>query len=290
MQRMRKHISKNKYISKVPACLILIGLILWTFLPIYNMIVTSFKTWDDIWITTYLPPKPTLEAYLAVLTQSYFRVEKFWLWMLNSLRIALETMALSLLVGLLAGYAISNKSKISLRARSCVANVSLLSYIFPASLLSIPLFALMMYYKLLNTDWAVSLSLTALVSPFNTWMAAEYFNSIPREIEEAAEIDGASAFKRFRMILLPLITPAIVALSVWSFLYSWNNYLYPLLMISDENRFLLPIAMGFFLSTDDSPWNIFMAVGIIYAIPPLILYYMFKRYIVSGLFRGAVKY
>ena len=173
--------------------------------------------------------------------------------------------------------------------KSVVANVSLLSYIFPVSILSIPLFILMFTYRLLNTDWSVSLSLATLVSPFNAWMAAEYFNAIPKEIEEAAEVDGASAFQRFRIILLPLTMPAIIALSVYSFLYSWNNYLYPLLMLSDEDKFVLPIVMGFFLSADDSPWNIFMAVGMLYAIPPLLLYFLFKRYMVSGLFRGAVK-
>ena len=280
---------RNRYLDRVVPVVAVIFLAIWTFLPFYNMVITSFKTWEDVWVTSYLPQRPTLEPYITVITQSYFRVEKFWLWMWNSVRIALEVMVISVFIGLLAGYAISEKSKFSRKMKSVVANVSLLSYIFPVSLLSIPLFILMYTYKLLNTDWSVSLSLATLVSPFNAWMAAEYFNAIPKEIEEAAEVDGASAFQRFRMILLPLTMPAIIALSVYSFLHSWNNYLYPLLMLSDEDKFVLPIVMGFFLSTDDSPWNIFMAVGILYAIPPLLLYFLFKRYMVSGLFKGAVK-
>ncbi|MEM3872920.1 MAG: carbohydrate ABC transporter permease, partial [Nitrososphaeria archaeon] len=73
------------------------------------------------------------------------------------------------------------------------------------------------------------------------------------------------------------------------FLYSWNSYLYPLVMLSSEKNLTLPVSMGFFLSTDDAPWNIFMGVGLIYSLPPIILYYTFRRYLVSGLFRGAVK-
>jgi len=76
---------------------------------------------------------------------------------------------------------------------------------------------------------------------------------------------------------------------VYSFMYSWNNYLYPLVMLFSEKNLTLPVSMGFFLSTDDAPWNIFMAVGLIYAIPAIILYYSFKKYFIAGLFRGAVK-
>jgi len=279
----------NKFLEKFLLLIATCVIILWIFLPVYNMIITSFKTWEDVWVASYLPRRFTIEPYITVVTQSYFRVEKFWLWLWNSFRIAIEVMILGVFIGLLAGYAISKKSRIYGKVKSLVANVSLLSYIFPVSLLSIPIFVLMYTYKLLNTDWAVSLSLAALVSPFNAWMAAEYFDSIPKEVEEAAEVDGATAFQRFWLILLPLTTPAIIALSVYSFLYSWNNYLYPLLMLSDEDHFVLPIVMGFFLSTDDSPWNIFMATGILYSIPPLALYYIFRQYMVSGLFKGAVR-
>jgi len=263
--------------------------LVWTIFPIYNMIITSFKPWREVWMATYFPHHPTLEAYITIINQSYFRVHKYWLWLWNSIRVSLEVMVLGALIGLLAGYTICERSALRSFIKGTARMISLLVYIFPASLLSIPIYILLMNYRLLNTDIGLALSLATLVSPFNAWMAAEYLNSIPKEIEEAALVDGASTFQVYFKILLPLIRPAIIALSVYSFIFSWNNYLYPLLIIQDEDKFLLPVALGAFLQADDDPWHIFFAAGLIYAVPPLVLYYAFRRYLVSGLFRGAVK-
>jgi multiple sugar transport system permease protein len=259
----------------------------WTFLPIYNMIVTSFKTFGDVWTQTYFPPHPTLEAYYAVFTQSYFRVELFWTWLWNSVRVAFGVMLLSLFIGICTGYVISKK--VTFRFKNELRLLTLAAYIFPASFLSLPLFRLMGLYGLLDTDISVILALTTLVSPYNSWMMAEYFDNIPKEIEEAAAVDGASKLTILTRIILPISVPAIIAIMVYSFMYSWNNYLYPLIMLFSEKNLTLPVSMGFFLSTDDAPWNIFMAVGLIYAIPAIILYYSFKKYFIAGLFRGAVK-
>jgi multiple sugar transport system permease protein len=262
-------------------------IIFWTFLPIYNMIVTSLKTFEDVWTQTYFPPHPTLEAYYVVFTQSYFRVELFWTWLWNSVRVAFGVMLLSLFIGICTGYVISKK--VTFRFKDELRLLTLAAYIFPASFLSLPLFRLMGLYGLLDTDISVILALTTLVSPYNSWMMAEYFDNIPKEIEEAAAIDGASKLMILTRIILPISVPAIIAIMVYSFMYSWNNYLYPLVMLFSEKNLTLPVSMGFFLSTDDAPWNIFMAVGLIYAIPAIILYYSFKKYFIAGLFRGAVK-
>ncbi|MEM1986739.1 MAG: carbohydrate ABC transporter permease [Nitrososphaeria archaeon] len=262
-------------------------LIIWTFFPIYNMIVTSFKSYWEIWTTTYFPMQPTLEAYYRIFTQSYYRVELFWTWLWNSVRIALGVMVASLFIGTCTGYFISKR--IISRVKRELRTLTLLAYIFPSSFLSLPLFKLMGMYGLLDTDFSVILALTTLVSPYTSWMMAEYLDNIPKEIDEAAAIDGASRITILIRILLPISAPAIIALLVYSFLYSWNSYLYPLVMLSSEKNLTLPVSMGFFLSTDDAPWNIFMGVGLIYSLPPIILYYTFRRYLVSGLFRGAVK-
>jgi len=274
-------------IEKILANFLALIIIGWIFFPIYTMVVTSFKTYQDIWFTTYLPPNPTVESFITVFTQSYFRVELFWTWLWNSIRIALEVMGLSLLIGICTGYVLSKR--IAFRLKSELRTLTLLAYIFPASFLSIPLFKLMSTYGLLNTDISVVLALSTLVAPYNAWIMAEYFDSIPKEIDEAAAVDGASQVVIITKVLLPLSLPAIIALMTYSFMYSWNNYLYPLILLSSEQNLTLPVSMGFFLSTDDAPWNIFMAVGIIYSIPPIIFYYIFKRYLVSGLFKGAVK-
>jgi len=264
-------------------------LLLWTLFPLYNMIVTSLESYEEVWKTNYLPPKPTIEPYLQAITQSYWRLHLFWMWLWNSLRIAFLVALTSVIVSSLFGYSISNKSSLSRRVKDALSTTSIFAYIFPSSLLSIPMFILMLKYNLLNTDVGLTLALSILTIPFNSWMATQYFNEIPRELREASQIDGASTLTFFTKILLPISVPMIIAISVYSFMFSWNNYLYPLLIMSSEENFPLPIGMSSFLSADDSPWNIFMATSIIYALPPVIVYYMFKRYLISGLFKGAVK-
>ncbi|MGQ9781867.1 MAG: carbohydrate ABC transporter permease [Nitrososphaeria archaeon] len=261
--------------------------LVWIFLPIYTMIVTSFKPFDEVWTTSYLPLKPTLEAYYRVFTQSYYRVELFWTWLWNSIRIAVGVMLMAFVISICTGYVISKR--VFSHLKSEFRMITLLAYIFPASFLSIPLFRLMGMYGLLDTDYSVILALGTLVAPYCSWMMAEYFDNIPKEIDEAAAIDGASQITILTRIILPIALPAIIALMTYSFMYSWNSYLYPLIMLSTEKNLTLPVSMGFFLSTDDAPWNIFMAVGLVYSIPAVIVYYSFKRYLVTGLFRGAVK-
>lgn len=264
-------------------------LLAWTLFPIYNMVVTSLESYEEVWKTNYLPPNPSLDQYMQVITQSYWRLNLFWVWLWNSLRTGFLVALLSVVVSSLFGYSISNKSSLGRKMKDTLGTVSILAYVFPSSLLSIPMFILMLTYSLLNTDLGLTLALSILTMPFNAWMATQYFNEIPRELREASQIDGAPTSTFFLRILLPISIPMIIAISVYSFMFSWNNYLYPLLIMSAEDHFPLPIGMSSFLASDDSPWNIFMATSIIYALPPVIIYYLFKQYLISGLFRGAVK-
>jgi multiple sugar transport system permease protein len=144
-------------------------------------------------------------------------------------------------------------------------------------------------YGLLDSDYALIFTLGTLVTPYASWIMAEYFDNIPKQIDEAAMIDGASQLTIITRIILPLSIPAIIAIMTYAFMYSWNSYLYPLIMLNSVRNLTLPVSMGFFLSSDDAPWNIFNAVGLTYSIPAVILYYAFRRYLVTGLFRGAVK-
>jgi multiple sugar transport system permease protein len=102
-------------------------------------------------------------------------------------------------------------------------------------------------------------------------------------------MDGATAMQLFRLVYLPLMVPSLVAIGVYAVLLAWNEYLYAFLLLSDEREITLAVALGLFLSADDSPWELLMATGVLYALPPAAIYYAFKRYMVSGLTAGAVK-
>ena len=123
----------------------------------------------------------------------------------------------------------------------------------------------------------------------NAWLLKGFIDSIPLELDEAARIDGASPLQLFRLVYLPLMVPSLVAVGTYSLLLAWNEYLYAFLLLSRETDVTLAVALGNFLSADDSPWELLMATGLIYALPPAAIYYAFKRYMVTGLTAGAVK-
>ena len=114
-------------------------------------------------------------------------------------------------------------------------------------------------------------------------------DKLPLELDEAAVMDGATAMQLFRLVYLPLMVPSMVAVGAYAILLAWNEYLYAFLLLSKDTSLTLPVALGNFMAADDSPWELLMTTGLIYALPPAAIYYVFRRYMVSGLTAGAVK-
>jgi multiple sugar transport system permease protein len=144
-------------------------------------------------------------------------------------------------------------------------------------------------YGLLNNRWGMIVAMVTLASPYAIWVLKQASDKLPAELDEAAIMDGASAMQLFRLVYLPLMVPSLVAIGVYAVLLAWNEYLYAFLILSNEKDITLAVALGLFLAADDSPWELLMATGFLYALPPAVIYYVFKRYMVSGLTAGAVK-
>ncbi len=265
------------------ACLVLI---IWIIFPIYWMIVVSLKTSEEVFNPSYIITNPSLESYVTVLTQGYFRVMYFWRQLLNSIYVAALTVVFTILVSIFAGYALS---RLRFRGKAAISTLTLGTYIFPYAFLSIPYFILMTLLNMLNTHLSVIIAQTIFVSPYAIWLIWEYSRNIPTEIDESALIDGAGRATIFFRMFLPLSLPALAAIGAYAFLFSWNQYLYPFMLLSSEPDLTLPVAMGFFLVTDEAPWNLFMATAAIYSVPPIVFYYLFKRYLIAGLAAAAVK-
>src|SRR5205814_6680440 len=153
---------------------------------------------------------------------------------------------------------------------------------------AIPFFKMMADYDLIDTRLSLILAMITFATPYALWVLTDYARSLPPEIEEAGAIDGAGTVATFFYLYLPLIIPPMIAIGTYAFLYAWNEYLYALLLLTGEQNIPLPVAMSNFLTTDNAPWNLLMAVSAVYSIPPVVLYYCFKRYLVSGLVSGAV--
>ncbi|MDB5914097.1 MAG: binding-protein-dependent transport system inner rane component, partial [Ramlibacter sp.] len=153
----------------------------------------------------------------------------------------------------------------------------------------VPMYKAMGTYGLLNNQWALILAMVTIASPYSIWVLKQASDKLPYELDEAARMDGATPLQLFRLVYLPLMVPSLVAVGTYSLLLAWNEYLYAFLLLSNDRSVTVAVALGNFLSADDSPWELLMATGLIYALPPAAIYYAFKRYMVSGLTAGAVK-
>jgi multiple sugar transport system permease protein len=148
----------------------------------------------------------------------------------------------------------------------------------------------MAIYGLLDRQGSLILATIAFGSPYAIWVLTQYAeSSIPLELDEAAKIDGANVWSIYRLIFLPLMTPALVAIGIYVLLLSWNEYLLAFLFLSSESSMTLPVTLGNFLNSDQVPWNIMMATGLLYSLPPIVVFYVFKKNMTSGLTAGGVK-
>jgi multiple sugar transport system permease protein len=235
----------------------------------------------DFW-----PKEPTLQNFAIVFGQKHYYLNNFWQQLWNSFFIAVVAGLLTLFVATLAAFAIS---RLKIAGGHLIMNFALATYLIPAAFLAVPMYKTIGIYGLLNTKTALIMAMVALASPYAIWVLKQASDKLPRELDEAAIIDGASTPQIFRLVYLPLMKPSIVAIGVYALLLAWNEYLYAFLLLSNDQQITLAVALGRFLGADDSPWNIMMATGLIYAIPPAVIYYTFRKYMVSGLTAGAVK-
>lgn len=270
------------------AGLLLIGIpvLLWTLIPIYHMFLFAISPKDAAFSGQLWPTNPTLRNFETVFAQKHHFLYHFWLQMFNSLVISIGTAAITLFVATAAAFAIS---RLRMKGGRLVMNMALLTYFIPAAFLAVPMYKTMGMYGLLNNDWALVLAMATIASPYAIWILRQASDKLPVELDEAAMIDGASPFQLFRMIYLPLMVPSLIAVGTYALLLAWNEYLYAFLLLSKDTAITLPVALGNFLSADDSPWELLMTAGFLYALPPAAIYYAFRKYMSSGLTAGAVK-
>jgi multiple sugar transport system permease protein len=270
------------------AKLLLIGIpvLLWTMLPVYHMFLFSISPKESAFAGKLWPDHPTLHNFEVIFREQHYYLNHFWLQLWNSLLIAVSVGALTLLVATGAAFAIS---RLKVRGGRLVMNLALLTYFIPAAFLAVPMYKTMGNYGLLNNQWALILAMVTIASPYSIWVLKQASDKLPYELDEAARIDGASPMQLFRLVYVPLMMPSLVAIGTYALLLAWNEYLYAFLLLSNEKQITLGVALGNFLAADDSPWELLMTVGLIYALPPAAIYYAFKRYMVGGLTAGAVK-
>jgi len=281
-----KKMSWKSVATEAKLLLIGIPLFFWTIIPVYHLFLFAISPKDQATTGRLWPKNPTLKNFENVFGQKHFYLDHFWVQLGNSVLIAVAVAAITLFVATSAAFAIS---RLKVRGGRTVMNLALFTYFIPAAFLAVPMYKTMGNYGLLNSQWALILAMVTIASPYCIWVLKQASDKLPYELDEAARMDGASPLQLFRLVYLPLMVPSLVAVGTYALLLAWNEYLYAFLLLSNDKSVTLAVALGNFLAADDSPWELLMATGLIYALPPAAIYYAFKRYMVGGLTAGAVK-
>ena len=270
------------------AKLLLIGIpvLIWTMLPIYHLCLFAFSDKKSAFSGNLWPENFTLRNFSIVFNQQHYFLSHFWQQLWNSVFIAAMTGLLTLIVATSAAFAIS---RLKVKGGRIVLNMALFTYFIPAAFLAVPMYRTMGLYGLLNSQWALILAMMTIAAPYAIWVLKQASDKLPYELDEAAIMDGATPMQLFRLVYLPLMVPSLVAVGTYAILLAWNEYLYAFLLLSKDTSLTLPVALGNFMAADDSPWELLMTTGLVYALPPAAIYYTFRRYMVSGLTAGAVK-
>ena len=284
--RAHRAVRVRRYLAAAGTVALSVALVVWTLLPLYNMVLISLEPEGDVFTDHIWPRVVSVESFWGVLTQGHWYLEHFWRQFANSIYMGAMVTILTLVIGSLTSFSIG---RMRIRHGWLVSNVALLTYVIPASFLAIPFYRIMQNYGMANNLWSVIAALVAFATPYAFFVLQEYGRSIPIEVDESARIDGASPLQVYLRIYLPLMAPALVAVGTYAMLLAWNEYLYQFLLLSSKSSMTVPVALAQFLSSDQSPWNYMMATAIIYALPPVAIYYAFRRRMTAGLTMGGVK-
>lgn len=251
-------------------------------LPIILMVLNSFRSTEEILTSdSIFPESPTLAnfQYLSERTA-------FWTWFGNSIVVAIGGTAVTIVLAGLAGYALSRFRGKPITAYS---RGLLMVQMFPLILMLIPLFILFRELGLINTRISVILLYSVVHLPFATWMFRAFFDSIPRDLEEAAQVDGSSRFGAFWRIVLRLSGPGIAAVTIFSFLFSYNEFLIANIFLRDDEKMTVPVGVQMFMQQFGSDWGSLMAASTLAMLPTVIFFLFVQKYMVYGAVAGAVK-
>jgi len=251
--------------------------------PLYWMVLTSIKPDSEIIQAT--PTFFTLAAHLDAYGR-LFSQTRFLTYFMNSITVAGGATLLTILVAVLAAYAIT---RFRFRGREAVAGTMLFTYMFAPIMIVVPFYILMRSAGLTNSHLGLILSYTTFSLPFSMWMLRSFFQSIPLELEEAAMIDGASRPRAVALIIVPLALPGVIAVSIFTFIVAWNDYLFARVLIGGDQLKTLPVGIQDLYESTVTDWGMVMAAGVMITIPALVFFIAVQRYLVSGWGAGAIK-
>jgi len=250
------------------------------------MAITSVKTNQEIESLKSAPflieQGGTLQHYKELLQKT-----DFLLYFKNTVQVTVLTTVISLVISVLAAYSLS---RLRFTGSTAIATGIFLTYLVPETLLFIPLFKITGSLGLLNSKWSLLLALPISIVPFCTWILIGYFNSIPKELDEAALVDGANHIQMIVRVFLPVTLPGLVAATLFAFTISWASFLYPMAFIFSSDQQILTVGtISTLIKGDVYAWGGLMAAALLACLPPVIFYVFLMDYYISGLTAGSIK-
>jgi trehalose/maltose transport system permease protein len=273
----------KRLLGTIAFYLLLVLIVLYTVFPFYWAIVSSLKSGSELFKIEFWPSQPAWENYLAV-----FREQPFGRNILNSLFVAVSTVVLSLALAVAAAYALG---RIQFRGRTVLLFTILGVSMFPQIAVLSGMFELIRALGLYNNLFALTLSYMIFTLPFTVWVLTTFMRELPKELEEAAVVDGAKPFTIVTKVFMPLMGPALATTGLLAFIAAWNEFLFALTFTLSSEMRTVPVAIALIsgASSYELPWGNIMAASVIVTVPLIVLVLIFQRRIVSGLTAGAVK-
>ena len=262
--------------------------------PFYWMVSSSFKSYAEIGgrEPVYIPGALRLEAYRELFDPAHESFQRFAKNMLNTLIISVPTALIAVILAIMGAYAVT---RMRFRGREAMLNSILLVYLFPGILLIIPLFAMLaqigarLGFEVRDNLSVLMFTYLAQTLPVALYMLANYFRTIPYEIEQAGLIDGCTRLSVIWKITIPLAIPALVSVFIYTFMIAWNEYLYAFVFLNDRSMFTMPIAINTIYNDPQPRPHVVMAASTIMTLPVIVLFLSLERYLTEGLAAGGVK-
>ncbi|PPI84821.1 sugar ABC transporter permease [Marinobacter maroccanus] len=273
----------KKIAAKTGFTVLLAGILLFTVFPFYYAIVTSFKSGSELFDVTWWVSSFNFSNYLSVIGDGSF-VGSIW----NSVLVSFATVIIAMAFGLTAAYALG---RVQFRGRSAVLMIVLGVSMFPQVAVLSGLFEVIRALDLYNNPLALIFSYTIFTLPFTVWILTTFMRQLPKELEEAAIVDGASPMTTLFKVFIPLMWPAMATTGLLAFIAAWNEFLFALTFTLTDDQRTVPVAIALLTggSQYELPWGNLMAASVIVTVPLVLLVLIFQRRIVSGLTAGAVK-
>lgn len=277
--------NKNRLLGNVVKYVALTVILLFLLFPIYWVLITSFKTNMEAYLfpPTFLPKNPTFEGYVNL----FVKHNEFFVYYKNNFIVSGCTALITTILAILAGYALS---RFHFKWNKWVLAALLSSQMFPVVSRMISLYDLMGKIKLLNTLQGLILALVAAMLPFTVMLMTSFFDGVPKAIEEAAYIDGAGRMQILYKMVVPLVKPGMVAVGIYAFLMTWDDYLHAATLIQNDALRTLSAGVALrYLGELSYDWSLINTISIVGMLPMIVLFFFFQKYMIKGLVAGAVK-